>query len=101
MTKATLFSRLGTLLHVSNFANKTNQHLATFKHGEAFSSYGKIIGVKHNEHGQINFYFDPSYHDYSKTTSKYCKQWSGLSAESRRRACADPSNERYQYVDLN
>lgn len=96
MTRNELFAQLGTYISTKSLAN--NQTVVRFSFGEVLQSYDKTIGV-YTDNGR--WYFDPIFHDYSQTTSKYCKQWSGLSAESRRKACADPNNDRYQYVKLN
>lgn len=96
MTIPELFAQLGVFKNTKSLAN--NHTIVYFSFGEVLQSYDKTIGVYI---GNGRWYFDPIYHDYSHTTSKYCKQWSGLSAESRRKACADPNNDRYQYMKLN
>ncbi|MBR1525041.1 MAG: hypothetical protein IJ640_00075 [Prevotella sp.] len=95
ITKAELFAQLGSLKSTQTLAN--NQVVINFCYGEVMQSYGKTIGV-YTDNGK--WYFDPHYHDYSATTSKYCTKWCGLSTPSRRRAVEkDPKH--YQYLELN
>lgn len=56
-----------------------NQIILKFVCGQALFSYKTLCAVK-----QGNTLYITNYHDYSATTNKYVKQFSGLTAKARR-----------------
>lgn len=56
-----------------------NQVVIMFDNGSLFYSYGTLIGAM----VKGKFYFT-KYHDYSRTTSKWCTRWCGLGTKVRR-----------------
>ena len=56
-----------------------NQYDLVFENGIGFQSYGTLIAFRMN-----GYLYLTDYHDYSKTTSKYCTEWTGFSTKERR-----------------
>lgn len=90
--KLELMRKLGGFLRVENLASRNgcgsapNQFELTFEHGTAFQSYDSLVGVKLYDDDRIFF---SCYHDYSNTTSGYCKRWCGRDCKTRRKMLAD------------
>ena len=84
---STLFRKLGQFVSVRNmdsvgsYGQVENQFILNFKNGDVFQSYGATVAAYVN--GQL--YVNEYYHDYSRTTMKYCKQYTGRSVDERRR----------------
>lgn len=77
MKKSEVLALAGNIKKVGNMA--VNQFHLTMENGEAFQSYESLIAVKVN--GRL---YLTDKHDYSKTTSKYTTQWTGLDLKARR-----------------
>lgn len=83
MKKYAVMKKLGRFIKSVNVA-ASNQVVLYFEKGKLFLSYAKTIAAKIWN----KWYFDPYYHDYSTTTMKYMKQFTGLSSEQRYRMLA-------------
>lgn len=57
-----------------------NQYKVRFENGNLYQSYDTLIGIRTG--GKL--YLTRS-HEYSTTTSKYCREWCGYSGEERRK----------------
>ncbi len=85
ITRSELLRKLGAVLKVSNLTSPRsgrqvpNQYDLVCENGIAFQSYGTLIAVRLN--GKL---YLTDYHDYSKTTSKYAKEWTGYNLSERR-----------------
>ena len=83
--KSLLLHQLGTIRRVLNLSSPRsgrgipNQYDLVCENGIAFQSYNSLIAVRMN--GYLYLTAD---HDYSKTTSKYCTEWTGFSTKERR-----------------
>ena len=84
--KSVLLRQLGAILNVYNLTspnnclrNVPNQYELKCENGYAFQSYDSLIAVM--MHGQL---YLTDLHDYSKTTSKYAKAWTGRDTRERR-----------------
>lgn len=82
-----LFKKLGKFESAENMDSKNNcgkapnQFILRFRNGELFKSYRTHIAAYVK--GQL--YVNLLYHDISNTTMLYCKRFTGLTAEQRRR----------------
>lgn len=83
--------KLGKFKSVKNYMNK-NQFELTFENGCLLQSYQSIVAVK--VFGMPWMF--GSDHDYSVTTNKHVKQFTGYSAKDRRKALE--SDEAYAIV---
>ena len=92
ISKAELFAKLGVFQGVSNLSSPRswepvpNQYSIQYENGRVFQSYESLIAVRLNGH----LYLTDS-HDYSKTTSKYCTEWTGFDTKTRREGLKDGS----------
>ena len=83
--KSELLHKLGAHLGTTNLCSPTswrpvaNQFEFRYENGRAFQSYESLVAVKMG--GQLYLGAD---HDYSKTTNKYMKAWTGKTAQERR-----------------
>ena len=88
--KSLLLRQLGAIRKVQNLSSPRsyrevpNQYDLVCENGIAFQSYQSLIAVKMN-----GYLYLTDYHDYSKTTSKYCNEWTGLSTSERRDGLAN------------
>lgn len=86
ISKTELFEKLGDFISCKNLCSERsgreveNQFEIRFEHGKVFQSYDTPIAVKCNG----DLYLSCN-HDYSRTTSKYCTQWTGYSTAERRK----------------
>lgn len=71
-----LKSLLGEYLYTKKLI--TNQEVLYYKNGTEFRSYNTFIGAKIGE----QYYFS-GWHDYSRTTEKWCKAWCGITKSQR------------------
>lgn len=84
--KSTLFKKLGSFRNVWNMDSNNgygcveNQFEIGFDNGRVFQSYNTVIAAW--IYGQL--YLNEYYHDYSNTTMKYCKHFTGMTAQQRR-----------------
>ena len=84
--KSSLFRILGPFECVRNmdsigrYSQVENQFILDFKNGRIYQSYNAIVAafVK----GKL--YVNEFYHDYSNVTMKYCKAFTGMTAQQRR-----------------
>lgn len=76
--KETIFKELGEAYSTETWA--MNQVIIYYQNGRAFFSYGKLIAVQMHD-GRLAL---TELHDYSKTTSKYCTRFTGMSTKERR-----------------
>ena len=87
--KSLLLRQLGGIHRVQNLQSPRsgrdvpNQYDLVCENGIAFQSYGSLIAVRMN-----GYLYLTDYHDYSKTTSKYCTEWTGWSTKERRSGLA-------------
>ena len=85
ISKSLLLRQLGAIRKVQNLQSPRsnrevpNQYDLICENGIAFQSYGTLIAVRMN-----GYLYLTDYHDYSKTTSKYCAEWTGFSTKERR-----------------
>lgn len=85
ISKSLLLRQLGAIRKVQNLSSPrsgrpvANQYDLVFENGIGFQSYGTLIAFRMN-----GYLYLTVYHDYSKTTSKYCTEWTGLSTKERR-----------------
>jgi hypothetical protein len=63
-----------------------------------FQSYRSIVGAKSLEGGQCVVYLDPTYWNYSRTTSKYRSEFLGESTKDTQKKI---DSGEYRLVDLN
>ena len=83
--KSLLLRQLGGIQRVQNlqsprsYREVPNQYDLVCENGIAFQSYGSLIAVRMN-----GYLYLTDYHDYSKTTSKYCNEWTGHNTQERR-----------------
>ena len=83
--KTLLLRQLGAIRKVQNLSSPrsgrpvANQYDLVFENGIGFQSYGTLIAFRMN-----GYLYLTDYHDYSKTTSKYCTEWTGFSTKERR-----------------
>lgn len=56
-----------------------NQFIISFENGRVFQSYSSLVAAKID--GQLYLGED---HDYSVTTSRFLKEWTGMTAKERR-----------------
>ena len=83
--KSLLLHQLGGIQRVQNLQSPRswrevpNQYDLVCENGIAFQSYGSLIAVRMN-----GYLYLTDYHDYSKTTSKYCNEWTGWNTAERR-----------------
>lgn len=88
--KSLLLRQLGNVVKVSNLLSPrswrpvANQYDLQHENGIAFQSYDSLIAVKMN-----GYLYLTDYHDYSKTTSKYCNEWTGYNTAERRAGLED------------
>ena len=82
--KESVYKKLGAFIKCSNMDGVANQFVLMYAKGQVFQSYRSICAARVGD----QWYFDPHYHDYSKTTSKYVKRFSGLSTDQRRKMLA-------------
>lgn len=86
ITMDMMMKKLGNFISVENLPSKNgkgtaqNQFEMKFQHGRVFQSYDSFIGAVDNNG---DYYFTDR-HDYSNTTSSYCKKWCGMDANTRR-----------------
>lgn len=86
ITTSKLSKKLGTFVRVENgvarcgYGEAPNQFILTFEGGEVFQSYNAFIGAKVDG----NLYLSKN-HGYSRTTSRHCKAWCGLTKQERER----------------
>ena len=84
--KSLLLRQLGAINKVQNLSSPrsnrpvANQYDLVFENGIGFQSYGTLIAFRMN-----GYLYLTDYHDYSKTTSKYCTEWTGFSTDERRK----------------
>ena len=78
MTEKQLQKKLGAVKYFANIQN--NQVVFTHTKGDAFYSYGTLIGARIE-----GVLYLTEAHDHSKTTSKYCGQWCGYDLKQRRK----------------
>lgn len=87
---SSLKSMLGNFVSVENLPSRNgcgkapNQFLVKYENGNIFQSYDSVIGAKINGTLYLN-----NKHDYSNTTCGYCKRWTGLTAQERRKGLKD------------
>jgi hypothetical protein len=85
ISKSLLLRQLGGIRKVQNLSSPrsgrpvANQYDLIFENGIGFQSYGTLIAFRMN-----GYLYLTDYHDYSKTTSKYCTEWTGFSTKERR-----------------
>ncbi len=83
--KSLLLHQLGAVQSIRNLVSPrsyrpvANQFDAVHTNGISFQSYNSLIAVRMN--GYLYLTAD---HDYSRTTSKYCTEWTGFSTKERR-----------------
>lgn len=83
--KSLLLHQLGGIKRVRNLQSPRtwnavpNQYDLECENGIAFQSYDSLIAVRMN-----GYLYLTAYHDYSATTSKYCKEWTGYDTKERR-----------------
>jgi len=83
--KSLLLRQLGAIREVQNLSSPRsgrdvpNQYDLEHENGIAFQSYDSLIAVRMN-----GYLYLTDYHDYSKTTSKYCTEWTGYTTKERR-----------------
>lgn len=88
--KSLLLRQLGAIRKVQNLSSPrswrpvANQYDLQHENGIAFQSYGSLIAVRMN-----GYLYLTDYHDYSKTTSKYATEWTGLNTSERRDGLAN------------
>lgn len=81
-----LMKLLGEFKYVKSMDSKKgagkigNQRIIYFNNGCLYQSYDSDVAAFVN--GQL--YVNEKYHDYSNTTMKYCKEFTGSSVEQRR-----------------
>lgn len=98
MNKNDVMKKLGIFKDVENMTSSNgndvpNQFILYFENGQVFKSYQTIIAVEVcNE-----LYLDPK-HDYSNTTSKYCKQFCGMDKKEREKAILEGYSYHYSIV---
>jgi hypothetical protein len=86
ISRSLLLRQLGAIRKVQNLQSARsgrdvpNQYDLVCENGIAFQSYGTLIAVRMN-----GYLYLTDYHDYSKTTSKYCTGWTGWNTSERRR----------------
>jgi hypothetical protein len=86
ISKSLLLRQLGAIRKVQNLQSPRsgrdvpNQYDLICENGIAFQSYDTLIAVRMN-----GYLYLTDYHDYSKTTSKYCTEWTGFSTDERRK----------------
>lgn len=78
ITFEALAKKLGTYVRTEQIAN--NHTISRFKNGSLLTSYGSHVAAYVN--GQL--YLSPK-HDYSKTTSKFVKQFTCMPKDDRNR----------------
>lgn len=92
ISRSLLLRQLGSIIRVTNLSSPrsyrpvANQYDLVCENGIAFQSYGTLIAVRLN-----GFLYLTDYHDYSKTTSKYCTEWTGKNTAERRKGLQDGS----------
>lgn len=83
--KSLLLRQLGAVKTIRNLVSPrsyrpvANQFDAVHTNGISFQSYETLIAVRMN-----GYLYLTDYHDYSKTTSKYCTEWTGYTTKERR-----------------
>ena len=88
--KSTLFRKLGAFRSVCNLESRNgygyapNQFEITFDKGSVFQSYATVIAFWIN--GQL---YLSKYHDCSNTTCLYCKRWTRLTTQERKKGIAN------------
>ena len=90
ITRKEIQQMLGELSTVRTL--QKNQVVVRYENGNTFLSYGTLIGAQVAGRLYLTWY-----HDYSRTTSKYTKQWCGLSLEERRKGLKDGSIIEIEY----
>lgn len=90
ITATELRKQLGNFIKVSGlpsprtYENVANQYKLIFENGSIFQSYDTLIAAKVN--GKLYLTKD---HEYSVTTSKYCRVYCGYDTKERRQKLAE------------
>ena len=85
ISRSLLLRQLGAIQNVRNLQSPRsgrevpNQYDLECEHGIIFKSYKSIIAARMN-----GFLYLTDRHDYSKTTIKYCNEWTGYNTRERR-----------------
>lgn len=88
--KSELFAKLGVFQGVKNLSSPRswepvpNQYSIQYENGRVFQSYETLIAVRCG--GRL---YLTKKHDCTKTTSKYCNQWTGYNTKERREGLED------------
>ena len=91
ISRSLALRQLGAIRKVQNLASPRsgrdvpNQFELVCENGIAFQSYNTLIAIRMNG----GFLYLTDYHDYSKTTSKYCTEWTGYNTAERRKGLQD------------